>query len=104
MADPFATLGLPPRFDLDLEALEQRLGQGPLVAFDEAHDDVRAALPAPPAFIEHVVGLTYTGDGSQVDAEMAGGSDYVGRVLVYRRRAHRWSRLASPSFSCSTSM
>ncbi len=88
----------------DLEAFEEGLGQRPLVAFDEAHDDVRAALTPTPSFVEHVVGLAYPGDGSQVDAEMARGRDDLGRVLVYAPRAHWCSRLASPSFSCSTSM
>ena len=74
------------------------------MAFHETHDDVGTSLAPAPAFVEHVVGLAYPGHRAQVDAEMAGGRNDVGRVLVYTPRAHWCSRLASPSLSCSTSM
>src|SRR5579863_1518218 len=69
-----------------LEALQELLGQRPLVALDEAHHYVSAALQTALAFVEHVVGLADPGSCSKIDTEMACSLDDGGSVGCRRYR------------------
>jgi hypothetical protein len=81
----------------DLKISEARLGHGPTVAFVEADDDVRAAVAAAMAFVEHRDGLSDPGRCAEIDAKAAsafhqvlGGSDIAhgSHIRSVKRCAH----------------
>src|SRR5204862_4818915 len=55
----------------DLEAVEHGFGMRPAVGFDIADDDVRAAVVAAVAFLQHLVRLAYAWSGPEVDAQLS---------------------------------
>jgi len=80
--DDAAILDVPARYDF--EAGHVLLGDGTAVGFDDADDHVRASLSSPLTFVEHSDGLADTGGRAQVDAESAGGLNYVSTIV------HHW--------------
>ena len=57
----------------DLEVADLGVGVGPVVGLDEADDHVGAALRAPPALVEHGVGLAHARRRTEVDAQLSPG-------------------------------
>src|SRR5947207_6324665 len=56
----------------DVQTADLRFGGGAPVGLDEPDDDVgSAALSAPPALVQHRVGLADTGCCTEIDAEAA---------------------------------
>ena len=62
----------------DLEAREELLGVRPAMRLDESHREVRPALDAAMALLEHPVGLAHAGRHAEVDPESPAPASLLG--------------------------
>ena len=79
-----AVLDLPPRDDLEVAELLDRLRAG--VGLDETDHDVGAPLGPAAALVEHVEGLAHARRGTEVDAQRASGHGWDSSPRFPRQR------------------